>query len=71
MRKESLNQQKGVGIKMKKGEYDAIIRWNEETASFVADTIEGDCVSGHLYGAGLCEVIGNIHENPELMELGE
>ena len=50
------------------GEYLAVIKWNEKQASFVAESIEGDYVSEHLYGAELCDVEGNIHENPELLE---
>lgn len=39
------------------------VGWNEETAAFSADG------SDHLYAASQTEVIGNIHENPELMKL--
>lgn len=49
----------------------AFIGWGEETASFVCVYPEDDDTSDHLYGAELTTVIGNIHQNPELLEISK
>ena len=48
---------------------NAWIIWNEENASFATRGVISRDDSEHLFGApSCCEVIGNIHENPELLE---
>lgn len=49
----------------------AVIRWQKDTASFACDFFKEDLISGHLFGVEVTEVIGNIHENPELLEVTE
>jgi len=50
------------------GNYNAVIVWNEETCAFSAKAIHFRTISDHLFGANISEVIGNIHDNPELLE---
>lgn len=42
------------------------VGWNNETAAFCGMT--DGFTSDHLYGMETSEVIGNIYENPELLE---
>ena len=46
------------------------LKFNENTAMFIMD---GDAIraSFHIFGTDEVEVIGNIHDNPELLEGGE
>lgn len=52
-------------------EHFAIVTWNDETCAFAVTGINDDDLSDHLYGGNLSEVIGNIYENPELLEVNE
>ena len=45
-----------------------VIKWIESDASFFAESICGEvCESGQEW-SGRCKIIGNIHQNPELLE---
>lgn len=46
--------------------YKSVVEWNDDCSSFCA-TVNGE-KSDHLYGAVMTCVIGNIHENPELLD---
>lgn len=45
------------------------VYWEDSDASFMAETLDDNamCESGQEW-SGRCEVIGNIYENPELLE---
>ena len=45
----------------------AVVAWNDGTCSFCALYKDGS-KSDHLYGVSMAKVIGNIHQNPELLE---
>lgn len=51
----------GIGTK-------AVIVFDNETAAFCCDYMFDGGKSDHLYGIELCEVIGNIHENHDLLD---
>lgn len=45
------------------------VAWNEKTSAFAASfEVGSEPYCEHLFGAELCEVIGNIYENKELLE---
>ena len=56
-------------IKQLSEDFLVVVAWNPETCAFCAKSPDGS-MSDHLYGAQLSEVIGNIHENPELLNKG-
>lgn len=47
-----------------------VIKWADDEAMFVLET-EGWCANFDNYYSKDLEVIGNIHDNPELLEGGE
>jgi len=45
-----------------------IVAWNDETCAFSCKYPDDDKpYCDHFFGAGLAEVIGNIHQHPELI----
>ena len=46
----------------------AVVKFDNEKASFVSESIKTGIKSEHLYGAELTETVGNIYENPELLK---
>lgn len=44
------------------------VGFNSETGSYCLKSKNGDPVSDHLFGSTYGEIIGNIHENPELLK---
>lgn len=49
-------------------EVKAEIKWNKKTASFYAFDKENDVKTEHLGSAHLVIIIGNIYDNPELLQ---
>lgn len=58
------------------GEYLCAIGWNAKTCAFCAidhdrSELDSERLSDHFYGGELSRVIGNIHQNQELIAKGE
>ena len=49
------------------------VKWNEYYGAWFWRSLLGEAGTDHLYQhiAKDCEVIGNIHDNPEMMEVSE
>lgn len=46
-----------------------LVKWDDNSASFVVGyTMNGQYYENTLHGNGYLEVIGNIHENPNLLD---
>lgn len=45
-----------------------LVQWNKRTGSFCGVSEIDDVQTKHLGYVNLCEVIGNIHDNPELLK---
>lgn len=61
------------------GKFNVVVVWNKECCSFCAVPIKKyredgeymfDDLSDHLHGANYSEIIGNIHQNPEILTKG-
>ena len=60
-----------TGLEDIDGEYEYIVQWNDDFKEFTIQTTPKNRTSFHdeLYQLNMSrEVIGNIHENPELLE---
>lgn len=53
---------------VKRNSIPMLVRWDEASAMFEVEYVmDGERYCNTLFGNGMLEVIGNIHDNPELL----
>lgn len=67
-----ISEQIDAGMTGIDGKYSYVVKWSEYFCSFIVQTIKtptGEFLRDEIYQLNMSrEVIGNIHENPELLE---
>lgn len=47
-----------------------VVKWDDESDSWVGSKWTWDKFDESVYGIQFCEVVGNVHENPEILKEG-